>query len=72
MMPRSVHMSGGLLGQQDCGSLVFGDAASQCSLHAYIAALQDGEPLTACCAGLAHRGSQGRALVPEVQSACSS
>ena len=31
-----------------------------------------GEPLIAYCAGPAHRGSQGPALVPEVQSACSS
>ena len=33
-------------------------AASQCSLHAYIAALQDGGTLTAGCVGPAHRGAR--------------
>ena len=50
----------------------FGDAASKRSLHAYIAAFQEGEPLIAYCAGPAHRDSLGPALVPAVQSACCS
>ena len=63
---------GGLLGQQDRGSLVLCFAASQRLLHAYIAAFQVGEPLIAYCAGPAHRGSQGPALVLAVKFACSS